>query len=129
MELLKQAINQGIEFEVNGDRLKIRSPKPPPASLIEQIKAHKQEIIKTLLEQERPDEYLGKGQAEIVDSHASHEAQTERRYCEGYEPPRYVHPEVCQWHVEEADLSCQKCRYLNRKEKETWMDAYRKRLA
>lgn len=124
MEVLQRAINEGIQFEVNGDRLKIRSPKPPPASLIEQIKAHKQEIIEALRQQSQPDGYQGIGQTEIVDSGASREAELERRYCTGYQPPRYVHPDVCAWHIEEADPNCINCKHLSEEDREVWMDAY-----
>ena len=137
MDILQQAINQGIEFEVNGDRLKVKSTKPIPPDLVEQLRAHKQEIIQALRKQARADEcatktahkYQSKGQVKKNDSAARREdgaqaSQEPRRYCEGYQPPRYVHPEVCKWHIEEADPRCMHCKHLSRKEREAWMDAY-----
>jgi len=114
MEVLQRAINEGIQFEVNGDRLKIKSTKPIPPDLVEQLRVHKQEIIRTLKEQGEADSYSeceqDKGQA--------------RRWCTGYEPPRYVYPEVCAWHISEGDVNCGNCRYLSRKDKEVLMDSY-----
>lgn len=30
-------------------------------------------------------------------------------WCTGYQPPREVAPEVCQWHAEENDPKCKGC--------------------
>ena len=136
MDILQQAINQGIEFEVNGDRLKVKSTKPIPPDLVEQLRAHKQEIIQALRKQTKTDEYAkgtvhkyqSKDQVKKDDPGASQKAlsarQAGKRYCSGYEPPLYVHPEVCKWHIEEADPRCMHCKHLSRKEREAWMDAY-----
>ena len=131
MSVLQEAIKQGIEFEVNGDRLKVRSTKPIPPDLVEQLRAHKQEIIHALRKQTKTDEYAkgtahkyqSKGQGEKNDSEAYHKAEPERRYCEGYQPARYVHADVCRRHIEKCDAHCVNCQHLGMEEKQIWMNA------
>ncbi len=89
--------------------------------LIARLKANKQEILNALKRTSTPDQYQNKHQARIIDSGPSHES---RRYCEGYRPPRPVHPDVCRWHLDEADPICMHCKHLSGSDKEVWMDAF-----
>lgn len=102
MSILQEATKYGIEFELVGDTVKVRAKKAVPPDMVEKLKEHKQEIIRTLKEQ----------------------GEKVSRYCTGYKPPRWVHVDVCQWHLEQADLACADCQHLTRKEKETFMDSY-----
>ncbi len=121
MEVLKEALNRGVKFEIHGDKLRVVAIHPIPVNLVEKIKANKQDIVQVLKRQSKPDQYKSKPQAKIIDSGLSHES---RRYFTGYNPPRYVHIDVCKWHVEEGDPACMNCKHLDTKDKELFMDAY-----
>ena len=123
VELLEKLHRQGFELILGeGDRIGIRPADKLTPDLAEQIRRHKPKLIEELRKQTKPDEYQDKGQGKENDSEASEKAK--RRYCVGYKPARYVHPDVCQWHISEADLACVDCQHLTRKEKETFMDSY-----
>ena len=123
MELLRQLQKEGFEVILgDGDRIGIRPADKLTPELADRIRKHKPKLIEELRKQTKPDEYQDKGQGKENDSEASGKAK--RRYCTGYKPPRYVHPDVCQWHISEADLACVDCQHLTRKEKETFMDSY-----
>ena len=122
MELLRQLQKEGFELILgDGDRIGIRPADKLTPELADRIRKHKPKLIEELRKQTKPDEYQ-EGQGKKNDSEASGKAK--RRYCTGYKPPRYVHPDVCQWHISEADLACVDCQHLTRKEKETFMDSY-----
>jgi len=130
MELLQELYQQGFKvILVDDDHIGVMPKDKITPELAQRIREEKSLIIQALREQTKPDEYAkgtahkyqSKGQGEKNDSGAS---QGLKRYCRGYEPPRYVHPEVCKRHIEEADSKCMYCKYLSRKERETWMDAY-----
>ncbi|MBW1930971.1 MAG: hypothetical protein JRH08_15825 [Deltaproteobacteria bacterium] len=138
MELLHQLHQQGFKVILVDDKHIGVMPKDRiTPELAQRIKAQKSLLIETLRKQTRTDEYTtkmahkyqSKGQVKKSDPGARHEdgaqaSQEPRRYCEGYQPPRYVHPEVCKRHIEEADLKCLNCKHLSSKEREIWMDAY-----
>ena len=123
MELLERLQREGFDVILgDNNRIGIKPKERVTPDLAEQIRRHKPKLIEELRKQTKPDEYQDKGQDGKNDSEASGKAK--RRYCVGYEPPRWVHPEVCKWHLEQADLHCVNCQHLGRKEKELLMDSY-----
>lgn len=122
MELLQELHQQGFKvILVDDEHIGIIPKDKITPELAEKIKAHKPLLIETLRKHTEADQYHNKAQGNIVNSEASQEA---RRYCRGYQPPRYVHPDVCKWHIREADVHCLNCKYLNVEDKKTLMDAY-----
>ncbi len=137
MRLLQELQQQGFKvILVDDDHIGVMPKDKLTPELAERIRKEKSLIIHALRKQTKTDEYAkgtvhkyqSKDQVKKDDPGASQKAlsarQAGKRYCSGYEPPLYVHPEVCKRHIEEADPRCMHCKHLSRKEREAWMDAY-----
>ena len=132
MRLLQELQQQGFKvILVDDDHIGVMPKDKLTPELAERIRKEKSLIIHALRKQTKTDEYAkgtahkyqSKGQGEENDSEAYHKAEPERRYCEGYQPARYVHADVCRRHIEKCDAHCVNCQHLGMEEKQIWMNA------
>ena len=126
MQLLEELTAQGFKLIPLGkDQLGVTPKDRLTDELRQRIRANKGKILEALRNQHLADEYLTKGKAEENDSHGCERPFfRDSRYCEGYNPPRAVHLEACQWHCEQADPHCANCKHLTVEQQKLWMDTY-----
>ncbi|RLI52501.1 MAG: hypothetical protein DRO87_13105, partial [Candidatus Thorarchaeota archaeon] len=118
LALLKEIQNRGIHLELLGDnKLRYRSSRPILPDLLEKLKAEKPRIIELLRSNKGSQQ--DKSQTDPKTS-----PDFTRRWCQGCQPFRYVHFEVCKWHLKSADSKCANCKHLSREDRELWMNAY-----
>jgi len=139
MSLLQEMQMQGFRFTLlDDDRVAVVPMEKITPELEQQLKANKPEIIRLLrannpdghpADPHRPKDSVSHKKAKcqtparisIVGSEPSSEA---RKWREGYQPPRYVHPDVCNLHLEEADIHCINCKDLSSEGKKIWLNGY-----
>ncbi len=148
IHLLHELQRQGFSITLSGSNRLVVTPKEElTPKLAEELKANESKIISILrpskldkhpTEPRQPEDAVsqrktryrgGKRQTNIIGLDASQEptylaSRQGRRWCEGYQLPRYVYLDVCKRHLEEADPKCMGCKRLSKEDVEMWMDAY-----
>ena len=136
MHLLQKLHQQGFKvILVDDDHIGVTPKDKITPDLARKIREQKPLLIEMLRTQTEADEYArgtarkykGKGRSKSGTSDTSQEpkySRAHKRYCEGYQPLRYVHPDVCKWHLENADPKCMHCKHLGHRDREFWMNAY-----
>jgi len=121
MSILAEARKYGIQFEIIGNTVKARATRPVPLEVVKKFKERKSEIIRLLKNQNNKHRFIEQASNTVPETS---EGTGTRRWCTGYQPPRYVHTDVCSWHIQEGDPKCANCPHLTLKDKENLMGSY-----